>query len=93
MATFQRVHSICARHSPRALRNKGSVLRSSADESGYLLPGNMWQGRTISLTPIPAASNAKTPHGATVQVADVSYAGAASGSGTRTGLRATRPKI
>jgi hypothetical protein len=40
MANIGRVHSTCARHSPRALRNKGSVLRSSADESGCLLPGN-----------------------------------------------------
>src|SRR6185312_8407789 len=38
MAYFGRVHSIRARHSPRAFRNKGSVLRSSADEIGCLLP-------------------------------------------------------
>jgi len=78
MANCQRVHSICARQSPRALRNKGSDLRSSADESGCLLPGNMWRRRTISLTPITVASNTKTPHGATVEVADVSNAGTAS---------------
>jgi hypothetical protein len=38
MADFRRVHSIHARHSPRAIRNKGSALRSSADENGCLLP-------------------------------------------------------
>jgi hypothetical protein len=37
MTDLRRVHSMQARHSPCAIRNKGLVLRSSAGENGCLL--------------------------------------------------------